>query len=137
MTEFQKETSNRVFSSRHHRSEVEVHTKVFFVVQDQPERRGASGLLGGGSRLHPVFGLSCDFSNLVLPFEACQDCINHIDSVYIVRVEKMTIQPGYEETIVPYGWWEPHLRVPIRRFITGYLAFYAMIMRKENLDRHD
>jgi hypothetical protein len=79
ITDFQKETSNRVFISRHHRSEVEVHTKLLFVVQDQPERRGVSGLLRGGSRLHPVFGLSCDFSKLVLPFEACQDCINRID----------------------------------------------------------
>ena len=79
ITKFEKETSDRVFSSRPHRSDVEVHTKVMFVVQDQPERRCASGLLGGGSRLHPVFGLSCDFSNLAFPFEACQECSNRID----------------------------------------------------------
>ena len=78
MADFEKEDSERVLPSRHHSCNVEVHTKVLFVVQDQPERRGASGLLGGGSRLHPLFGMSCDFVSLELPFEACNKCNNQV-----------------------------------------------------------
>jgi hypothetical protein len=71
----ESEGSDRRFQSRHYLSVVEVHTKIMFVVQDQPERRTASGLLGGGSRMHPMFGMSCDFQKLRLPFEACVDCV--------------------------------------------------------------
>jgi hypothetical protein len=53
MADIEKEESERVLPFCHHSCNVEVHTKVLFVVQDQPERRGASGLLGRGSRLHP------------------------------------------------------------------------------------
>jgi hypothetical protein len=78
MADFEKEDRKRVLPSRHHSCDLEVHTKLMFIVQDQPERRGASGLLGGGSRLHPLFGMSCDFVSLVLPFEACKECNNHV-----------------------------------------------------------
>jgi hypothetical protein len=68
------DTNARVFSSRHHSCDVEIHTQIMFVVQDQPERRHASGILGGRSNLHPLFGTSCDFNSLELPFEACSVC---------------------------------------------------------------
>jgi hypothetical protein len=55
---------------------------IMFVVQDQAERRTASGLLGGGSKMHPLFGMSCDFQKLGLPFEACVDCVGHLE-VYL------------------------------------------------------
>jgi hypothetical protein len=75
LAEFEScDNTNRVFPSRHHSCDVEVHTQMLFVVQDQPERRSASGLLGGGSTLHPLFGMSCDFNQLQLPFEACLEC---------------------------------------------------------------
>jgi hypothetical protein len=77
---FQREDgNNRIFLSRHYSCEVEVHTEIMFVVQDQPERRGASGLLGGNSRLHPLFGMSCDFVGLKLPFQACVKCAKCLD----------------------------------------------------------
>jgi hypothetical protein len=79
MADFEKEDSDRVLPSHHHSCNIKVYTKVMFVVQDQPERRGASGLLGGGSGLHPLFGMSCDFGRLELPFEACKECINHLE----------------------------------------------------------
>jgi hypothetical protein len=79
---FESEGSDRRFSSRHYLSDVEVHTMIMFVVQDQPERRTASGLLGGGSKMHPLFGMSCDFQKLGLPFEACVDCVGHLE-VYL------------------------------------------------------
>lgn len=68
------DNKDRVFASRHHSRNVEIHTQILFVVQDQPERRQASGLLGGGSNLHPMFGMSCDFNKLELPFNACTQC---------------------------------------------------------------
>jgi hypothetical protein len=74
LTSFESESSDRIFASRHHASDVRVYTQVMFIVQDQPERRQASGLLGGGSTLHPLFGTSCDFGALQLPFVACKEC---------------------------------------------------------------
>lgn len=41
---------------------------------DQPERRGTNCLLGGNSKQHALFGLSCNFDNLELPFSACIQC---------------------------------------------------------------
>ena len=77
---FESDGSDRRFSSRLYSSLVEVHTRIMFVVQDQPERRAASGLLGGGSKMHPMFGMSCEFQNLRLPFEACDDCVSLLDA---------------------------------------------------------
>jgi hypothetical protein len=75
---YESADSVRIFLSRHHSGKVECYTQIMFIVQDQPERRQASCLLGGGSTLHPMFGLSCDFLNLVLPFSACQHCQKHV-----------------------------------------------------------
>jgi hypothetical protein len=65
---------DRVFACRHLSRDVVIHTQILFVVQDQPERRQASGLLGGGSNLHALFGMSCDFNKLESPFNACTQC---------------------------------------------------------------
>lgn len=73
------EGTKRIFSSHQYSCEVEVYTQIMFLVQDQPERRGASGLLGGNTKLHPLFGMSCGFVGLKLPFEACVDCENRLD----------------------------------------------------------
>ena len=78
MALFESDGCDRVFSSRHFSSDVEIHTQVMFVVQDQPERRGASGLLGGGSTLHPLYGMSCDFKRLETTFVACKDCESNL-----------------------------------------------------------
>jgi hypothetical protein len=85
ITAFEGEGSDRIFSSRHFSGRVEVHTKILFVVQDQPERRGASGLLGGGSKLHPLFGMSCDFLGLQLPFQACAQCTKSLDDYLVAK----------------------------------------------------
>ena len=76
---FEKDGSDRVFSSCHYGSDVEVHARIMFVVQDQPERRCASGLLGGGSKLHAMYGMSCDFTGLRLPFPACPQCVDCLE----------------------------------------------------------
>jgi hypothetical protein len=75
--QFEKDDDNRVFSSRHFSANVEIHTVIMFIIQDQPERRQASCLLGGNSTLQPLFGVSCDFSELMQPFFACIDCMNN------------------------------------------------------------
>ena len=74
LVEFESATSDRVFSSQHHGGEVEVHTQLLFILQDQQERRPASGLLGGNSILHTIFGVSCDFKQLDRPFNGCSAC---------------------------------------------------------------
>lgn len=74
LVDFEAEGSDRVFQSCHFEKDVEIHTQVLFIVQDQPERRQASGLLGGGSTLHALFGTSCDFKKLAVPFVSCTDC---------------------------------------------------------------
>ena len=42
---------------------------------DQPERRGSHCLLGGNSKQHALFGVSCDFEKLKLNFAACAQCV--------------------------------------------------------------
>jgi hypothetical protein len=70
----QSKAEDRIFDSSLTRGKVVVQAKIMFVVQDQPERRQASGLLGGGSTLHPLFGTSCDFLNLDTSFPSCPEC---------------------------------------------------------------
>ena len=47
---------------------------------DNPERRTNFGLLAGNSLNHAYFGLSCCFTKLKLPFEACSHCQKAIES---------------------------------------------------------
>jgi hypothetical protein len=42
---------------------------------DQPERRGTNCLLGGHSKQHVTFGVSCDFEILQRRFSACPKCV--------------------------------------------------------------
>ena len=44
---------------------------------DNPERRTNFGLLAGNSKNHPIFGISCFFDQLELPFHACKNCHQH------------------------------------------------------------
>jgi hypothetical protein len=50
-----KVSSDRIFASRHHASDVRVYTQVMFIVQDQPEETGIG--LAWRSTLHPLFGV--------------------------------------------------------------------------------
>ena len=75
---FESEGANRLVASRHYGCQVKCYTKLLFIVQDQPERRAASCLLGGNSNVHAMFGMSCDFSCLELPFNACTNCQNQV-----------------------------------------------------------
>ncbi len=99
---YERNGNDRIFCCRHYGCEVEVHTHIMFVVQDQPERRQASGLLGGGSRLHPLFGMSCDFLDLQLPFQACKQCDNHLDKY--VAAKDWTTSPMTGSCQHCLGW---------------------------------
>ncbi len=99
--------SCRVFQSVHFDGDVEVHSQILFVVQDQPERRQASGLLGGGSTLHPLFGTSCDFISLVLPFVACPECKNTVHQYLDKR--DWSLPPLDKGRANCLGWSLPHL----------------------------
>jgi hypothetical protein len=71
---FERDATHRVLPSRHYECPVECHTHILFIVQDQPERRKASCLLQGNANFHAMFGLSCDFTCLSQPFNACTSC---------------------------------------------------------------
>ena len=75
---FESNDNNRIFASRHHGCQVKCYTQLLFIVQDQPERRKESCLQAGNSTLHTMFGVCCDFNQLMLPFSACMDCQNSI-----------------------------------------------------------
>jgi hypothetical protein len=53
---------------------------------DQPERRGTNCLLGGNSKQHVTFGVSCDFENLERKFLACPKCVR-VANQYLERGE--------------------------------------------------
>ena len=58
----------------HHQCWTAIRCQVIAFLMDQPERRGSTGLLGGNSKQHALFGVSCDFGNLTQPFAACPPC---------------------------------------------------------------
>jgi hypothetical protein len=62
------------FYSRHHGRVVNVFITLALALQDNPERRGCAYLLGGNSNNHGVYGISCDFDLLSVPFPACVAC---------------------------------------------------------------
>ena len=64
--------------SKHHKQSVIVYFVVGFFLQDNPERRSACGLLAGNSNLHALFGVSCHFGLLKVPFAACSRCRDHV-----------------------------------------------------------
>jgi hypothetical protein len=122
---FETEGSGKVFQSCHFAADVEIHTKIMFIVQDQPERRAASGLLGGGSSLHPLFGTSCDFKKLQLPFVACTDCEARLHQY--LRAGDWTQPPMAWGCLQCLGWSLDRL----------YLASYQLSCKVPNhLDGH-
>lgn len=66
--------------SKHHNKNVIVYFAIGFFLQDNPERRSACGLLAGNSNLHALFGISCHFGLLNIPFAACSRCKDHIET---------------------------------------------------------
>ena len=54
-------------------------------IMDNPERRNNFGLLAGNSKNHAYFGLSCNFQELKLKFNACNKCSKEIPSIVKMR----------------------------------------------------
>ena len=61
--------------SKEHKKDVLLHVATGLFIHDQPERGSVANLLAGKANLHPFFGLSCDFSKIDKPFEACNGCV--------------------------------------------------------------
>jgi hypothetical protein len=108
LNNFEDTADNRIFDSVHFGGNVEIHSGILFVVQDQPERRQASGLLGGGSTLHPLFGTSCDFAALEFPFVACHEC--EIALHQYLAHKDWSNPPMQSGCVRCLGWSLPHLR---------------------------
>ena len=66
------------FFSKYHDRDVNTFIALGLFLQDNPERRGVSGLLQGNSSYHGTFGISCSYENLMVPFQACRDCRNNL-----------------------------------------------------------
>ncbi len=69
------EEGNHLMWSHHHNRWTNVRSHVLAFLMDQPERRGSNNLLGGGSNLHALFGMSCNFAQLERSFAACDKCL--------------------------------------------------------------
>ena len=54
--------------------ELRFSAEMFLSLGDQPERRGANGLLAGNSRAHPHWRYACDLTKLVKVLPSCEDC---------------------------------------------------------------
>ncbi len=61
--------------SAYHGRWTTIRAKVIAFLMDQPERRGTNCLLGGNSKQHALFGVSCMFENLERSFSACPKCL--------------------------------------------------------------
>jgi hypothetical protein len=67
--------SKHLLWSHHHHRWTTVRPHILALLMDQPERRGSNNLLGGGSTLHAMFGISCNFEQLERSFAACDKCL--------------------------------------------------------------
>ena len=73
-----------VISRFHNMTEINIFVTTIAILMDNPERRSNYGLLQGNSKNHGIFGTSCNFELLHLPFEACNVCKqNYINYVII------------------------------------------------------
>jgi hypothetical protein len=67
--------STNIVWSHHHGRWTTLRACLLAFLMDQPERRGSNCLLGGNSRYHGIFGVSCNFKHLERPFPACPKCL--------------------------------------------------------------
>ena len=68
-------TSKHQMWSHYHNHCTTLRCHVIAMLMDQPEHRSSTCLLGGNGKQHPLFGVSCNFSELALPFTACSTCL--------------------------------------------------------------
>lgn len=105
-------------------SHVSVDIELGLVLQDQPERRSMCGLQNGNSKYHPLFGLSCNFSKLKLPFVSCPACMTLVDSYIDKQLWDEPIYPATNwscqscygwclERLTTHGSYDPNNRDPM------------------------
>jgi hypothetical protein len=68
-------TGKQIMWSHFHQRWTTTRAHVIAFLMDQPERRGSNSLLGGNSKQHALFGMSCNFDNLERSFAACPKCV--------------------------------------------------------------
>jgi hypothetical protein len=78
--------SDDIMWSNHHGCWTTVRAHVIAFLMDQPERRGTNCLLGGNSKQHVIFGVSCNFEKLERQFSACPKCVR-VANKYLERKE--------------------------------------------------
>jgi hypothetical protein len=61
--------------SHYHHQWTTVRCHIITFLTDQPERRSSNCLMGGNSKQHGMFGLSCNFDELEHKFSACPKCL--------------------------------------------------------------
>jgi hypothetical protein len=66
---------NTLLWSHHHGGWTTICHHLIAFLMDQPERRGSNHLLGGNSKQHAMFGMSCNFEELERKFAACSNCL--------------------------------------------------------------
>ena len=69
------EDENKLMWSHYHHQWTTVKCHIITFLMDQPERRSSNCLLGGNSKQHGMFGLSCNFEQLQRTFSACAKCL--------------------------------------------------------------
>jgi hypothetical protein len=79
-------TGNDIIWSNHHSRWTTVRAHVVAFLMDQPERRGTNCLLGGNSKQHVIFGVSCKFEDLQRNFAACPKCLR-VANKYLKKKE--------------------------------------------------
>ena len=77
-------------------------------IMDNPERRANFGLNAGNSNNHRCFGLSCNFSKLKLPFQACKQCCNEIRT-YVIDEGWMDLDQPLPKCKKCHGFSMDHL----------------------------
>lgn len=55
-----------------------VYLDILLSMQDQPERRAGLSLMMGNSRMHPRFGISCDYVAIQQSQRSCKDCYKRL-----------------------------------------------------------
>ena len=85
---------NDVVWSHHHGRWTTLRAHLIAFLMDQPERRGTNCLLGGNSKQHALFGISCNFDNLERQFSACPKCL---------RAATRYLEHGHFETSMIYS----------------------------------
>jgi len=90
-----------IMFSRAHRTMVYVHSDIYCIMNDQPERRSNLKLAGGNSTLHGWFGVLLDCKQKAEVIRSCKLCSKSIKE----EVENWTCRKQFLPSVTP---WQPY-----------------------------